>query len=114
MVLMSHSDIAFSDAKQLLAIGWLQRVIWKKKMQSSTIVLLQNYKVKSKRIVVVLKCKKMFLFEKIDKNVQFNSVSRNSLNSRFCPREAGGFFIGELKKVRLKQCPFYSFCFRDA
>ena len=92
MVLRSHSDIAFSDAKQLLAIGWLQMVIWKKKMQSSTIVLLQSYKMKSKRIVV-LKCKKMFLFEKIDQNVQFNSVSRNSLNSHFCPREAGGFFI---------------------
>ena len=90
MVLRSHSDIAFSDAKQLLAIGWLQMVIWKKKMQSSTIVLFQSYKMKSKRIVV-LKCKKMFLFKKIDQNVQFNSVSRNSLNSHLCPREAGGF-----------------------
>ena len=32
-----------------------------------------------------------------------------------CPREAGGFFIWELKKVaRLKQCPLYGFYFRDA
>ena len=57
-------------------VGWLQRVTWKKryKVRLRNIVLLQIYKMKSKRIIVILKCKKMFLSEKIDKNVQFNSL----------------------------------------
>ena len=43
---------------------------------------------------VALKCKKMFLFEKIDKNVQFNSLFLgNSWN--LCPRKAGCFFLTE-------------------
>ena len=50
----------------------------------------------------------MLLFDEIDKNIQFNSVSRNSWNCYFCPREPGGFFIWELKKVvHLKQYPLY-------
>ena len=58
---------------------WLQRATYR--VQSST----QKYRTPSKlqneikkKIVVVLRCK-MFLFEKIDKNVQFNSVSRKFL-----------------------------------
>ena len=57
-------------------VGWLQRAIRKKgyKVQLKSIVLLQNCKIKWKRIIIVLKCKKMVLFEKIDKNFQFNSL----------------------------------------
>ena len=43
---------------------------------------------------VVLKCKKMFLFEKIDKNVQFNSLFLgNSWNFCVCVRQ--GVFLSE-------------------
>ena len=43
----------------------------------------------------VLKCKKKrFLFEKIDKNVQINSLFLgNSENFYLCPRNPGDFFI---------------------
>ena len=39
-----------------------------------SIVLLQNYKMKSNRTIVALKYKKMLLFEEIEKNIQFNSL----------------------------------------
>ena len=56
------------------------------------------------KINIVLKCKKMFLFEKFDKNIQFNS----------CWCKAGDFFIWGLKKVvRLKQWRLWGFRFRD-
>ena len=44
------------------------------KIQSSTISIevLHTCKMKSKKKIVVLKSKKSFLFEKIDKNIQFN------------------------------------------
>ena len=46
----------------------------------------------------------MFLFEKFDKNIQFNS----------CWCKAGDFFIWGLKKVvRLKQWRLWGFRFRD-
>ena len=74
MVCRSLFHIAFTDAKT--TIGWLHRVTWKKRyrVRLKSIVLLQNYKMKSKRTIVVLKYKKMLLFEEIDKNIQFNSL----------------------------------------
>ena len=74
MVCRSLFHIAFTDAKA--TIGWLHRVTWKKRyrVRLKSIVLLQNYKMKSKRTIVVLKYKKMLLFEEIDKNIQFNSL----------------------------------------
>ena len=69
-----------------------------------------------KRNRCCLKVKKRGFFAKIDKNVQFNylflRISKMFIWVRVRP---GGFFIWELKKVvHLKQCPLYSFCFRDA
>ena len=61
-------DIAFSGAKTI--VGWLQRTTWNNRyrVRVKSVALLQNCKLKSKK-KVVLKCKKMLLFEKIDKNV---------------------------------------------
>ena len=54
-------------------VGWLQRASWKKDIKVS--LLLQNCKIKSNRIIVVLKYEKCFFFvEKIGKHVQFNSL----------------------------------------
>ena len=56
--------------------------------------LLQNCKIKTKKNIVVLRCKKMFLFEKIDKNVQFSFLFLgNFQNVCLCPCKAGGLFI---------------------
>ena len=57
-------------------VGWLQRVTWKKRcrVRLRSIAFLQNCKMKSKWVIIVLRCKKMFLFEKIENNVQFNSL----------------------------------------
>ena len=68
------------------AVGWLQRATWKKRYRGwlKSIVLPQNCKVKSERIIVVLKCKKMFLFEKIEKNVQFNSLFLRIFKTFIC------------------------------
>ena len=72
MIWRSLSDIAFSDAKQLL-VGWRELLGLKdKEFKIKSFALLQNCKMKSKKVIVVLKCKKVFLFEKIDKNVQFS------------------------------------------
>ena len=53
-------------------IGLLHRVAWKKRyrVRLKSIELLQNYKMKSKGTIVVLKYKKILLFEEIDKNVR--------------------------------------------
>ena len=65
------SHITFSDAKQLM-VGCREQL--EKKIQSST----QKYRTPSKpqneikENIAVFKCKIMFPFEKIDKNVQFN------------------------------------------
>ena len=50
-------------------VRWLQRATCKKRnrVRLESIVLLQNCKMKSKRIVVVLKCKKCFLLRKLTK-----------------------------------------------
>ena len=48
-----------------------------------SIALIQSFKMKSKKIIVALKSKKMLLFEKIDKNFQCNSVSRKFLKLLF-------------------------------
>ena len=68
--------------------------------------------------IVVLKCKKMFLFEKSDKNVQFNSVSRKFLKFLFvsiCVRvRQVAFYLRTEKVIRLKQCPLYGFRFINA
>ena len=70
------ANIAFTGTKAI--VSWLQRATWNKRyrVRAKSVALLQNCKLKSKKNIffVVLKCKKMFLFEKIDKNVQFNSL----------------------------------------
>ena len=73
MVWRSLSDIAFSDVKQLLVASWDQLGENDSEYDSK---VLQSFKtVKwNKKNVVVLKCKNVFLFEKIDRNVQFNSL----------------------------------------
>ena len=48
---------------------------------------------KLKIVIVVLRSRKMFLFAKIDKNVQINSLFLGIPKMFMCPREAGDFFI---------------------
>ena len=74
-----------------------------------SIAFLQKLQNEIKKKKTVLKCKKLFLFEKIDKNIQINSLFLGNSEKYFlCPRKAG------MKKVvPLKQCPFYGFRFRD-
>ena len=79
MVWRSLPDIAFSDAKQLLVGCRQQPAKWNQK------------------IVVILKSKKMFLFGKIDKNVQFNFLFLGNFHLRL--RIGGGFFILVWKKL---------------
>ena len=118
MVWRSLSDIAFSDAKHLLLVGC--RVQLRKKgteFDSKVLHSFKNCKMKSKKIIIVLNVNKFeFLFEKIDENIQFNSLFlRNSKKNYLCPRKAGYFFIWGLKKVVvLKQFPLYGLRFRDA
>ena len=61
----------------------------------STAFLQKLQKETKKKKNAVLKCKKKrFLFEKIDKNVQINSLFLgNSENFYLCPRNPGDFFI---------------------
>ena len=71
---------------------------------------------KSKKAIVVLKCKKMFLFEKIDKNAQFLCFSEIP-EIFICVHvmQVGGFFVQGRKKLSvLKQSLFFGFRFRDA
>ena len=58
----------------------------------------------------------MFLFEKIDKNVQFLCFSEiPKIFICVHVRQVGGFFIQGRKKLSvLKQSPFFGFRFRDA
>ena len=64
-------------------------------------------KMKSKRIIVSLKILKNASFWGNWQKYSF-SVSRNSWNFYFCPRETDGIFIWELEKViHLKECPLY-------
>ena len=75
MVSRSLSDIAFTGAKQLL-VSWREQL----GIQDTEFELLRSCCAPSKlqneikKKVVVLKRKKTFLFEKIDKNVKFNSL----------------------------------------
>ena len=64
---------------------------------------------KSKRTIVVLKYKKMLLFEEIDKNIQFNSLFLGIRETCVSARvRQVAFFNWELKKVvHQKQCPLY-------
>ena len=55
----------------LVAEGNMEKKI---KRSTKSIVLLQNYKMKLKRMIVVLKYKKKFFLKKIDKNIQFISL----------------------------------------
>ena len=50
-------------------VGGLQRATWKKRyrVDLKSIALFQNCKIKSKKIVVVLKCKKCFFLRKLTK-----------------------------------------------
>ena len=71
MVWRHLSDIAFSDAKQLL-VGCREK-LGKKDSEFDSKVLHSFKTAKWKQTnIVVLKCKKKFYFEKIEKNVQFN------------------------------------------
>ena len=75
MVWRSLSDTTFSEAKQLL-VGCREQLGKKRYRMRST----QKYHTPSKlqneikKIIVVLMRKKMFLFKKTDKNIQFNSL----------------------------------------
>ena len=91
----------FSDTKQQL-VGCREQL--RKKDTEFDSKVYQAVKRSQKKIV--RKCKKMFLFEKIDKNAQFNYL---------CPCKSGDFFIWGLQKVVcLKQCSLHGFGFRDA
>ena len=75
-----------------------------KKIESST----QKYRTPSKlqneikKTIVILKRKKIFIFEKIDKNVQFNSLFSEIAKIYLRPREAGSFLIYARTE---KSCP---------
>ena len=60
----------FQLKKQLL-VGCREQLRKKDTEFDSSITLDEKYEIKN--IIIVLKCKKMFLFEKFDKNIQFNS-----------------------------------------
>ena len=97
--LRSLSDIALLDAKQLLVS--CRKQLGKKDPEFDSKVL-HSFKTPKwilKKIIVVLNSTKMFLFEKIDNNFQFNSLFLWSSQIFFCPRKAGGFFMWELKKT---------------
>ena len=87
-------NIAFSGVKTI--VGWLQRATWNKRyrVQVKRVVLIQNsFKLKFKKMLL-WSVKKMFLFEKIDENVQFNSLFLgNSWN--FGVRVRQGVFLTE-------------------
>ena len=70
---------------------------------------------KSKRVIPVLKFKKCFFFEKIDKNVQFHYLFLGIPKIFLYVRVSQVAFLSEdLKKVAcLKQYPLYGFRFRD-
>ena len=64
---------------------------------------------KSKRTIVVLKYKKMLLFEEIDKNIQFNSLFLG-IRETFISvhvRQVTFFYLRTEKSFPLKQCPLY-------
>ena len=70
-------DIAFSRAKAI--VGWLQRATWNKRYKSSCqkCCTPSKLQIEIKKIITkkcCFKVQKMFLFAKIDKNVQFNSL----------------------------------------
>ena len=76
------------------AVGSLQRVTWRKRYRVwiKSVAILRTPKWnQKKRNIVVLKCKKMFLFEKIDKKVRFISLFLG--NSYLCPRKTGDSFM---------------------
>ena len=81
----------------------LERATWKirYRIRLKSIVLFQNCKMKLEKIMLFLKCKKMFLFEKIDKNVQFNSVFLGiPIFFCVCVRQVA-FLSEDLKKLSL-------------
>ena len=92
---MVWRSISLSVAqKQLLAGCREQRGIKETEFESKVLHSFKTSNWNKKNISVVLKCKKMFLFEKIDKNVQFNSLFLgNSWN--FCVRVRQGAFLSE-------------------
>ena len=69
--------------------------------------LLQNCKFKFKKNYVVLKCKKMFLFEKIDGNVLiffFSEIPKIFICVRV---RDGAFYLRTENVIRMKQCPLF-------
>ena len=93
---MVWRSISLSVAQKQLLVGCREELGIKdsefesKKLHSCKTA---NWNQKKKKNVVLM-CKKMFLFAKIDKNVQFNSLFLgNSWN--FCVRARQGAFLSE-------------------
>ena len=87
-------DITFSGTK--IIVSWLQRANWNKRyrVRIKSMALLQNCKFKFLKKYVVLKCKKMFLVEKIDGNVLiffFSEIPKIFI----CVRVRDGAFLSE-------------------
>ena len=72
MVSRSRADIAFNDARQLLVCKRGQR--GKKDKELDSKISLFFKKVKRNKKAIIQSVKKMFLFDKIDKNVQSSSL----------------------------------------
>ena len=90
---MVWRSISLSVAQKQLLVGCREQLGIKDSEFESKV--LHSFKTENwNKKNVVLKCKKMFLFEKIDKNVQFNSLFLgNSWN--FCVRVRQGAFLSE-------------------
>ena len=91
---MVWRSIPLSVAQKLLLVGCREQLRIKDSEFESKV--LHSFKTANwnKNKNVVLKCKNMFLFEKIDKNVQFNSLFLgNSWNFCVCVRQ--GVFLSE-------------------
>ena len=69
----------------------------------------ERYRARLKSIALfqncTLKCKKIFPFEKLDKNVQFNSLILIPKIFICIRAREVAFYLSTQKVVRLKQCP---------
>ena len=84
-------------------VGWLQSALVKKRhrVRLKSIVLLQNCKMKSKRIIAVLKCTKFFFLRKLTKMSNLILCFSEFLKFFLCPGKA--FFIWVLTKSCLSE-----------
>ena len=98
--------------------GWLQSATWKKgaEFDSKVSYSFETAKWNEKELLLFESVKKMFLCQKVDKSVQFNSLFLQIPKMLLCVRIGQvAFFVWGLKRVVcLKQCPLYGFCFNDA